>query len=336
MKKQSYDNVCKRILSQKSILARIMKACISEYKDISIDDIKTKYIEGEAHINVENVTPEDKYITDIITGINTEDSSINEGYITYDIKYKAILPVSNTTASLIINIEAQNDKNTDYSILKRAIFYASRMISSQKGTEFKNSDYDKINKVYSIWIFTSPFKKRPTTITEYKFHQHHLVGQRIEKVYNYDLIDIITIYLGEGDNEYLGSHNINPNLNNLISLMKTLFTNTDKRGTIKLTNELNSQFGINIDDKFREELDDMCNLSEGVYEAGRLKGIEEANSLSAGLYEAGRLKGIEEGISQGISQNNINIAKNMLADNLPLEEISKYTGLSINEINDII
>ena len=42
---------------------------------------------------------------------------------------------------LIINIEAQKNEPNEYDILNRAIFYASRMISSQK--DFKPGYYKK-------------------------------------------------------------------------------------------------------------------------------------------------------------------------------------------------
>ena len=41
-----YDAACKRLLSEKSILAWIMKSCLEEYRDCSISDIVEKYIEG--------------------------------------------------------------------------------------------------------------------------------------------------------------------------------------------------------------------------------------------------------------------------------------------------
>ncbi len=55
---------------------------------------------------------------------------------------------------LIINIEAQNDFYPGYPLIKRGIYYCSRMISAQYGTEFKNSHYENIKKVYSIWTQT--------------------------------------------------------------------------------------------------------------------------------------------------------------------------------------
>ena len=42
-----------------------------------------------------------------------------------------------------------------------------------------------------------------------------------------------------------------------------------------------------------------------------------------------------EGISQGISEEKNNVAKNLLSMNMPIEDISKATGLSIEEISKI-
>ena len=43
-------------------------------------------------------------------------------------------------------------------------------------------------------------------------------------------------------------------------------------------------------------------------------------------------KGLKEGIEQGIEQNNLEIAKKMLKENIKVETISKITGLTKEEI----
>ena len=45
-----YDAACKRLLSEKAILARIMKACLEEYKDSDVASIET-CIEGVPQIS---------------------------------------------------------------------------------------------------------------------------------------------------------------------------------------------------------------------------------------------------------------------------------------------
>ena len=60
--------------------------------------------------------------------------------------------MKNGLSQIIVNIEAQKDEPTEYKILNRAIFYVSRLISSQKERDFVNTNYDDIKQVFSIWI----------------------------------------------------------------------------------------------------------------------------------------------------------------------------------------
>ena len=43
-------------------------------------------------------------------------------------------------------------------------------------------------------------------------------------------------------------------------------------------------------------------------------------------------KGLKQGIKQGIEQNNLEVAKKMLKENIKVETISKITGLTKEEI----
>ena len=64
--------------------------------------------------------------------------------------------------------------------------------------------------------------------------------------------------------------------------------------------------------------------------------IEEA--LEQDLIDAkltGLHEGIEQGIEQGIKQRNIEIAKNMLINNININTISECTGLTIEEIEKL-
>jgi len=126
--KRMYDEVCKQILSNKMILAWIMKGCTTEFRDIDASDIANRYIEGTPDIgSVSLVTGEN------IQGMNNEGRRIGEGRIFYDIRYRAIVPNKEETIELILNIEAQSHYNPGYPILKRAIYYASNMVSSRYG-----------------------------------------------------------------------------------------------------------------------------------------------------------------------------------------------------------
>lgn len=131
-----YDAACKRVLSEKVILARIMKACLEEYKDCNVNEIAEKYIEGTPQVSVIPVMPDEDQT--IINGMDTEDKSVREGTVTYDIRFYAIAPKTGEHIKLIINVEAQNKFYPGYPLITRGIYYCSRMISSQYGREFIN------------------------------------------------------------------------------------------------------------------------------------------------------------------------------------------------------
>ena len=87
-----YDAACKRVLSEKAILARIMKSCLEEYKDQNVDDIAEKYIEGQPQVSAVPVLPDESGT--IISGMDTEDKSVREGWspMTYDFALSFLVP----------------------------------------------------------------------------------------------------------------------------------------------------------------------------------------------------------------------------------------------------
>jgi len=114
-----YNAACKRVLSEKAILARIMKACLDEYKDCDVNEIVEKYIEGQPQVSAVPVLPDESGT--IISSMDTEDKSVHGGTVTYDIRFRAIAPGSGEVIGLIVNVEAQNDFYPGYPLIKRGI-----------------------------------------------------------------------------------------------------------------------------------------------------------------------------------------------------------------------
>jgi predicted transposase/invertase (TIGR01784 family) len=52
-------------------------------------------------------------------------------------------------------------------------------------------------------------------------------------------------------------------------------------------------------------------------------------------FEEGMMQGIEQGLEEGSLDKAIEIAKNMINKNIPLEDISEITGLSLEEIKEL-
>ncbi len=261
--KASYDAACKRLLSEKIILAWIMKNCLEEYRDYDVEEIAEKYIEGTPQVGEVAVSPDESNRVSMIQGAGNEDTSLTEGTVTYDIRFLAIAPVSGELIRLIINIEAQNDFYPGYPLIKRGIYYCSRMFSAQYGTEFKNSHYENIKKVYSIWICMNPPKNRENSITRYYIAEENLAGSVKERKADYDLMAAVMICLGkEGD---LGT--------DLLKLLNVLLsTETCSQDKCQILEE---DFHIRMTQTLESEVSLMCNLSKGVEEKGIEKGRQE-------------------------------------------------------------
>jgi hypothetical protein len=240
-----------------------MKSCIEEYRDFNVKEIAEKYIEGNPQIAEIAVNPDEEPDGgEQIRGTSTEDSTIHEGTVTYDIRFLASAPVTGELRRLIINVEAQNDFYPGYPIIKRAIYYCSRMISSQYETEFSDAHYEKIKKVYSIWICMNPPKNRGNSITRYSINEENLVGDVKEKVENYDLLTAIMICLGDSHED---------NYSGILKLLDVLLSSERKPEEKKKI--LENDFSIKMTKSLEREVSIMCNLSKGVEEKGITKGI---------------------------------------------------------------
>ncbi len=310
-----YDAACKKLLSEKIILAWIMKNCLEEYKEFDVNEIAEKYIEGTPQIAEVPVAP-DETNTTLIHGENTEDGSITEGTITYDIRFFAIVPVSKEYIRLIINIEAQNDFYPGYPLVKRGLYYCSRMISSQYGVEFTDSHYEKVKKVYSIWICPNPPKKWRNSITRYAIMEENLIGNVREKKANYDIMTAVMVFLGNDEDE---------NYQGLLRLLEVLLSSEKKPQEKKKI--LEEDFQIKMTQKLEREVSVMCNLSKGVEEKAMARGL--ARGLARGIEQ-----GIAQGIEQGIEENKLQNARNLIGL-LSDEVIAERIGLSLEKVKEI-
>lgn len=198
-----------------------------------------------------------------VQGMGNEDISQNEGTVYYDVRFNAIAPSTEEHGNirLIINAEAQNRFKPKYSLTKRAVYYGSRLISAQHGTVFTKSDYQKLRKVYSIWICVNPAKKFRNTITRYSLKPETIIGNAVEAPENYDLINIVMVCLGKME-EW--------NDNNLIKFLGVLFQN--ELSAREKKDILERDFNIPMTETFESEVDDMCNLSQGVAEKAMQQG----------------------------------------------------------------
>lgn len=284
----SLDTVCKKLLSQKNILAWILKTCVEEFQNCSLTEIEQYYIEDSPSINSVAVHQDEQAVSEeFITGIRNESNSILEGTVTYDISFKVINPlVKKKTVRMYIIIESQDDFYPGYPLTKRGVYYGCRMISSQYGTVFSNSHYEKLEKVYSIWICTAPPKYMKNSINLYSLSEKQLYGKASIKKGYYDLITVVMICPGdEKDKQCTG----------LLRLLSIIFS--AKKSAAKKIDILENEFGIIMSQKTKKEVNDMGNYSQHVLKIGLQEGIAQ---------------GISQGINQGIFQGTLISLKNLI------------------------
>ena len=265
--KAQYDTRVKRLLAQKSILAHILVKTVDEFKGMKPEDV-VKYIEGEPSISVVPVEPglanmeKPDAAGQRIVGLNTENAEINEGLVRFDIIF--YVRMKNGLSQIIVNIEAQKDEPTEYKILNRAIFYVSRLISSQKERDFVNTNYDDIKQVFSIWICMN--------MDDNSLSHIHLTKDEMLKPCtwkgNLDLLNIVLI----GITNEIPEHDEKYEMHRLIgALLSSELKEQEKLDIIE------HEYNIPISQEFREDVRIMCNLSTGIEERATERATEKTS-----------------------------------------------------------
>lgn len=326
-----YDECAKQLLAQKYILANILVKTIKEFKGMKANDV-VKYIEGEPYVGIVPVEPGSTNAifndNSKIAGLNTENFEINEGLIRFDIIFYVRVPSKsvnnsnneNELSQVIINIEAQKDEPKKYQIINRAVFYISRLVSSQKQRDFINMNYDDIKKVYSIWVCMG---MKENTMCHIHLTKDDLIGKHNWRG-NLDLLNIVMI----GISDTLPEHD---NTYEMHRLLAALFTNTlNAKQKIDI---INKEYDIPVESNIEEGVSIMCNLSQGIeekaLEKGRITGIAEGKAV-------GITQGITQGIAQGKTSAQIDIILNMYNNNFTIEQIALATQYDVDKIKEII
>ena len=249
--KAQYDENAKRLLGNKSILAHILTSTVEEFRDMDPADVEG-YIEGEPCISSVPVEPG---LTNIrqcgkrLAGLNSESADVNEGVVRFDIVFYVRL--KDGVSQIIINIEAQKDAPSGYSILNRGIFYACRLISSQKERDFVNTNYDDIKCVYTIWICMN---MPENSLDYYQLANRKALGSRTWEG-KQDMINIVLIGLAKD----LPIHDEKYELHRLlVALMSKQLTTSEK------INIIEKEYKIQVNDTLRKDVSVMCNLSQGI------------------------------------------------------------------------
>ena len=281
-----YDAHAKNVLANKKILAYILHRVVRELEDLSVGEIEAA-IDGD--ISVSNTT-----LMPNIVGLQQEDKVAGEDVVYVDLRF-VILRKDNRT-KILFDMEAQKSYYPGYAIVTRGILYCSRMLSAQVDTEFEIPNYNGLQKVYSIWLCFNAPKKVGNAIARYRIVKEDILGHVPVKHKAYDKLEVVQICLQEDAYEHEDK---------TIKLLNTVFST--QKSFEEIEKVIETEYNIPMNNKWGEEVRQMCNLSEGIEK----KGIE---------------KGIQQGIQQGIEkqkQEMYHTFSIMLENGTPLEQILK-------------
>ncbi|MDE6608080.1 MAG: hypothetical protein K2K54_10050 [Lachnospiraceae bacterium] len=263
------DKQSKKILQYKEVLAIILKETVEEYQGYSEAEI-IEFIEADS-ITEETEVSGGRTNTKIV-GATTEFAELGERTSNFDIAFRAKNPrLSNgeVVVNLYVDVEPQKNYRPGYPIEKRGIYYLARRLCSQLDVVTEKTDYDQLEKCYSIWICRDRIPKdEQMSISFYKIMNHKNIGKCHPKKAAYDLMTLVIIRLGDKD--------YHSDEKNVLDFLTTIF--------------------YPHTDRFRKKISKYISFEE-------VLGEEEAkNMIDFGYcaYATGKEDGIEEGIKEGI------------------------------------
>ena len=318
----AYDASMKKLLSNKEILVPILQMTIPEYEGYTQEEILSC-------LDTDSITGED-FVSDIPADLRlhkeeSELSSITEKLIRFDIRFKARNPKLSTEklkVSLHIDLEAQRSyrpKNPSYPVIKRAVYYVARDLSSQLGSITGITDYSKLEKCYSIWICTEDVPKAlQNTMTEYALRKNDILGKTAEPEKDYDLMTVILIRQGEtpdmqeGIFDYLGS-----------------LLHGDVKRAEKYTK-------IQWSETMKGDVKTMIGFGEAIYQRGIRCGEERGEERGRRLgEERGRRLGEETGLIHGELIGKSKLIQKALQSGKTKEQIAEFLEIPLEEVQDI-
>jgi len=243
--------------------------------------------------------------------------------------------LAKTDNGISINIEMQYRKNRN--LKDRIIYYSDRI----NVNEYKVGQQYGDRKIISIWVFANNFTEREEPISEifpcFKENKNDkwevftenkriiLFELQKYKVDNENFRDILSGWVNFLQTpEILDNDIIKPNnkeLEKAIEKLEYISKNQQDKYIIDSFNDYERDYYNDLN----------YEKQEGIKE-GLEKGIKEG--LEKGLKE-GLDKGLKEGKEEGEKNKSIEIAKNMLKEGLDVNLISKLSGLTVEEIENL-
>ena len=146
----------------------------------------------------------------------------------------------------------------------------SQLVTSQKGVKFTGDHYEKMCKVYSIWIMLDPKPRDRNTVVRYSMKAENIYGDDNRKMPVLDTFNIIFVCVGDYDG----------NLPDVSAFPAALFLKgslEERRGLIE------EKYLFSVDDALNRGLESLASIGEDTYNKIFREGIEES-SVNTAVY----------------------------------------------------
>ncbi len=318
--KAKLDEYAKSLIRHKAVLARILKECVDEFKDFDVEFIQNECIVDEIQVSVVALDQDVLNGDAKIIGANTEDASYSEGTVRFDVLFTAKVPNTEEVIGLTINVEIQGDVNPGYPIIARAVYYVGRLISRQKGTVFQNSDYGKLQKVYSIWICPDPTHQKRNSYAEYGMKRIAEAGYIDEnEARECDRMRIIIVSLNDEGTEFRSD------LIRFLSYLLSTKPVKDRKSVLE------NDYRLPMTKEIEEEMEGMCNYGEAIAKYNRAEGMRIAREQAEIKARIDKVKIRLDDIKNAMDAFHTTAQEAMTAFKIPVEEQDRYMTLLARE-----
>ena len=224
----------------------------------------------------------------------------------------------------IVDIEIQSIDTGN--LINRGIFYNSWLMATNVK---KGSNLEDIPRVISIWIIKNEPRKDNIFYKHKSPIELNNIKSEINKIDNESLttsdkFNIIFIFLSK-----IKEGLLNKNLENWLKFIDNQSINGVRDNNIIKANYKMDIFrgDKSMKERFESHMKFVLNKNTDI-------SIARNDGIKIGRKE-GRDEGIKVGREEGEKNKSIEIARNMLKDNVDINIISKYSGLSIEEIKNL-
>ena len=348
------DASSKTIFASVPFMAHILKDCVGELATYSQQEIMELCQKADIHFATEPVhdqqTASEILMKDsgkqpspmdnLSSASSVEATSMSEGAVHFDLLIELTFPMPNGDhIAVVVNVEIQNDGDNVCRIIKRGIYYCSRLISRQKNRTFKAPKYENIRKVYSIWLLAAADDLLANAIRRFSLKEQIITAPQskmpsLPTAY-YDMMEVVIAGIN-GDYMPLGK----PNVLELLWLLSSV-----EIDDVKARQYLQEVFKMEVTETMDTEIHDVREELRRFYGKRKFAQMEEdlKQKVEAEVEAEQKRKtkreckkafkaGEESGFKSGEERTTISVVTRMFNNGFTVKSIMSICDLSEQDV----